>query len=189
MTARGFTLIEVLIAITVASLVLVLISQTQRLGLRAVARQTSLRHEGADLRAAAASIREVLAHMDPGTRARPFSPLASQTRIVLRTRLPAAARRDGLAGAGGAVTAELVVSGKTLLLRFQEPEAAPIVLARDVAGLELSYRGGDGPDIWRSTWAIEGNPRLVRARIIPADPGHAPWPAIIVAPLRLAPVD
>lgn len=191
--SAGFTLIEVLVGMSVASLVLVLMGQTQRLGLRSVARQAGVIREGKALRTAESTIHSVLAHMDPGTRANPLTPRAGENGILLRTRLPNSVLAGDRGQNGVPVTAELLARDGRLVLRWSPllpgvaTDTREVLLAQGVARLEMGYRGAGGT--WMPVWPGPGNPWLVRARLVWADPDQRAWPPFVVAPLRPRPRD
>ena len=192
--AHGFTLIEVLAALTVASMVLLLIGQMQRLGIGAIARQADLMHNGRDLRQADDLIRQALNHMDPGTRARPEVPRGTGSRILFKTRHPGLAQGGGDTDGDPPTVCELAVDDEQrLILRCAASGSAAarrdMRLAQGVAALELRYTGGENQAVWLATWAGPGNPRLIRARVIWTNPNRRPWPAIVVSPPLLEPGD
>ena len=182
--AGGFTLIEVLAALAVASMVLLLIGQMQRFGIDAIARQTGLMHDGRALRQADDLIRQALIHMDPGTRAQPEAARGGGSHILFRTNWPADA--SALCELG-------IDDSRRLMLRCAPPGPNPvwrdIALAQGVARLELRYRGDAAPADWLAAWNGPGNPRLVRIAVAWTDPARRPWPAMIASPLRLEPAD
>ncbi len=188
MSDRGFTLLEVLVALVVLGFLMVGLSQGVRFGLTAWGAQARMIDAGGDLDAVDRTLRGLIARIDPGTRADPPMIAGDPTRFTFSSVLPEAL---------GAREADLLVAmnpDHRLLLRWTphlhakrtRPPPAPQTeeLLRGIAGLEFAYRGSGG---WVRSWNAADLPALVRIRVVfPAgDPRH--WPDIVAAPLRSRP--
>jgi general secretion pathway protein J len=186
----GFTLLEVLVALTVLGFLMVGLTQGVRFGLLAWDRQSRITDARMELDALDRLLRRVIEQMDPGTRRDPPVIEGATGSIAFRTDLGPAAGALGvrdaearLAVAGG----QLVLSWRPHLraIRFGPPPAPDTtVLLRGVAALEIAYWGEGG---WQSNWAERRLPALVRLRLRFAEGDRRRWPDIVAAPLREAP--
>ena len=186
--AAGFTLIEILIALAVLSLVLVMLAQGSRAGLRALdAYHRAAQTEGGIVPVEQA-LRRMIERMEPGVYPSPPAVLGTARSLVFTTELPDAA-------AGGALTADarLEASNGQLVLLWTPhahgvPFSAPPTIRRDVlldgiVTLDLTYAAKGDTGSWQTTWTRPVLPGLVRLRLIPSD-GSRPWPPIIIRPAR-----
>jgi general secretion pathway protein J len=185
MTRRGFTLLEVLIAIVVLGLVIVLLDQGVAFGVRAAATQQRTEATHGDLEAVDRAIRQLIAQADPGIAPAPplFRGLSGSLALV--TLLPTGAEPER-------VDALLFHAGDDLRLRWTRrrhvlpfgPPPAPQerVLLTGVSGLALAYSDGS---TWVSSWTALRLPALIRVTLKFDDPRRR-WPPIEVAPVREA---
>jgi general secretion pathway protein J len=194
---RGFTLLELLVALVVLGLLLVTLTQGLRLGVRARQIDAGMQAGAADLEATARVLRQLIARAapgDPSTQDAAFIGTAHAASFL--TTLPA--------GFGSAATSEADVSlgvgaGHQLELRWRPhyrrwiatpppPQAA--ALLDGVERLDLSFwqkRPGSSGGSWVSAWAEPDLPGLVRVHLVFPSGDRRRWPDIIVGPMREAP--
>jgi general secretion pathway protein J len=182
---RGFTLLELLVALGLLGMLMVLLAATLGLGVRgwAARGEQTVRH--ADLDPVRTSLAELVAtgrliHGDPG-------------RLRLVARLPRSAKDDTLKEIVVEVEAGRLVLRHAPFVRGRtaEAQAVTVELARGIAGLDAAFfqgpsaetSGEDRPLGWRAAWALaDGIPRLVRLRLVlPAGDPRA-WPDLVVEP-------
>lgn len=190
----GFTLLEILVALTVLGFILLGLGQGLRFGLSAWSTQARTIAARDELGAAERLLRAVVARIEPNAPGEPplFRGLPGAMRF--RTRLPLAAE----ALAFRAVDAALGVDEqRRLVLRLlpnpgaqADPATRPVVvetLLNGVDRLELAYwrpARRDAPGAWMREWSDPALPALVRLRIafLAGDRRH--WPDIVAAPVR-----
>ena len=191
----GFTLLEVLVALTVLGFLMLGLTQGVRFGLLAWDRQSRLIATRGELDAIDRVLRRLIEHMDPGTQRDPPRIIGTARGLEFATDLGPAAGPLGAREADAA----LLVEGGRLLLRWRPrlhglrsgppPPPTETELLRGVEALELAYWGpaGDGPAAWRPEWRERGLPQLVRLRLRFGDGAARQWPDIVVAPRREQP--
>lgn len=190
---RGFSLLEVLVALTVLGFLVVGLNSAARFGL--VAWHT----EGRDLRVRGdldpveRTLRGLVEAMDPGTEIDPPLIQATAHALSFTTDMPVA---GGIGPARRADVALLVDASRHLILRWsahvhvdRHGVAAPVqetVLLDGVRRIDLAYWASEGTG-WADSWSRPGLPSLVRIHLAMAehDPRH--WPDIVVAPMRVQP--
>lgn len=182
---RGFTLLELLVALVVFGFILAGLSQGVRFGLNAWDRQARIVDARGNLDAVDRTLRTLVARLDPAS--------------VLGGRPHAMAFTSELPEMVAVTTRQadvllLVDSRHRLVLRWLShlhaerfgPLPAPHeeVLANGVDRLDLAYWGRDEASGWVQIWNDNDPPALIRIRLIfPAgDPRH--WPDIVVATIR-----
>lgn len=184
---RGFTLLELLIAVAVLGLVIVLLDQGVAFGLRATATQQQTQDRHGDLDAVDRALRQLIAQADPGSFPEPPPFRGTQSSVTLVSELPIAAT-----GGRERVDAELLAAGDQLRLRWTRrrhvtpfgpaPRPQELVLLTGVRALDLSYFDGK---TWNTAWSGDRLPLLVRATLRFTDDRRR-WPPIEVAPAREA---
>jgi general secretion pathway protein J len=196
----GFTLLEMLIALTVLGLLIVGLNQGVRTGLRVWTKQDQQSAEVAELGTTARLLRMLLSGIPlaPSANASPgSSPLAI---AIDGTGNGLAFVADLPSGLGMLRRSDIVLSvtGDRLVLRWKtrRPELANTAqawndtdLLHGVAGVQFAYYGPPAPGLptaWLTQWDGPAIPELIRVRLTftQGDPRH--WPDLIVAP-RLAP--
>ena len=185
---RGFTLLEVLVVLTVLGLLLAGLSQGVHFGLLAWGTEVRLAGGNDDFNTLDATVRHLIEGANPGDDldSAPFVGSIDELKCV--TTLPSAA--DPTASRS-MVASLLVDTDHRLVLRWRPyihalrlhgpPPPTETELLRGVSRIELSYwrpRGG-----WISVWRSDVLPTLVRIRLrFPdGDPRH--WPDIVAAPI------
>lgn len=191
MISRGFTLLEVLVALTVLGLILAGLGQGAAFGLRAWGTQAAAVNAYADLDGADRIIRQLVAQMDPGMDGDP--PVsAGPASLAFRTNLGAAAAALGVYDADIALLADhgnLVMRWTPALHGARigpPPPPQTVLLAPGVARVDFAYWQPDGGGSWQSVWRGEGLPPLVRIRLVPT--GRRRWPDIVAPPMRSRPL-
>lgn len=188
---RGFTLLEMLVALAVLGLLLGLLAGGVHLGLRAWQAQARVLGAEGYLDATDRVLRTLVTQMDPGSARVPPILLGSRNRLLFTAPLPDGAAPVASPLANILLTAE---AGHGLVLRWipyrHEPHFGPppvpqeVQLLPGVQGLDLAYWPRTAPWVWHRAWAGPGLPGLVRIRLrfAPDAPEH--WPEIVVAPMR-----
>lgn len=198
----GFTLVEVVVALLLVSLVMLGLTTALHTFGETGARLDVHRHDAEDMRLVSAFLRQSFA--DASARRLPLGPDGGLrpgfvgTPDVVEWLAPMPARQ----GVGGLHRLRLSVSelrtsageDRRLVLQFvpfvvaerdidwtAEPEH---VLVPGLAAFSIRYLGSEGS--WKETWAVPGLPRGVRLRIANA---AGPWPELVagVRAARVAP--
>jgi len=94
--AAGFTLLEILVALVVLGFLMVGLSQGVRFGLTAWGMQERLINQRGDLDAVDRALRQLVARMDPGTRADPPRVTGTQAEFAFTAALPLIAAAEPL---------------------------------------------------------------------------------------------
>lgn len=185
---RGFTLLEVLVALAVLGLLLGLLGSFLHLGLRAWRTETRVRVARADLDAVDRTLRGLLTTMDAGSVSVPPLLQGGADRLAFSAKLPEGAGMDGEADWLLAVDA-----AHRLVLRWTPhrhvrplgppPPAAQATLLEGVERLDLAYWPRLPPWGWRTAWSGPGLPGLVRVRVRFPEGDARHWPDIVAAPL------
>jgi general secretion pathway protein J len=186
---RGFTLLELLVALAVFGFLLAGLSQGLDFGLRVWGRELRAAGTDDDLATLDSTLRRLIEGMDPGDDLDPAPLSGSRNQLDCLT---------VLSSAGGPLPGQrmravlLVRSDHRLVLRWQpSPRATPTgrppppaetELLAGVASIELAYMRPGGN--WQNGWRGADLPALVRVQIKfpPRDPRD--WPDIVAAPLR-----
>ena len=193
---RGFTLLEVLVALVVLGLVLAGIAGGVQFGQRAADMQARSIASHADMGAVDRLLRHLVAAMDPGTVNEPPRISGGPSALGFTTELGAAAAglEQGEADVGIGVDAEhrLVLRWVPALhaVRFgPAPPPRTSVLLDGVARVEFAYwaRGEGGAGQWLASWTQTGIPPLVRIRLHMVAEPRRTWPDIIAPTLRIQP--
>ena len=191
---HGFTLLEVLIALVLFSLLLVMLYGALFSGARSVRAGDVQARENDDKRLALSFIRRVTGETVPM-----FQVDRQGTRVMFRgdnsslqfiSRLPAHYAGSGL------YLLEFEAQDEELLLRhtpldrekgmFEEDvfmDAEAISLLGDIEAIDLDYYGREAPGAepaWHNAWDNNAQlPELVRFRFIAGEPGS--WPPLVIA--------
>ena len=200
MHERGFTLLELLVALTVLSLLVIGLNGGIQTGLglwRAQARQVeSVADTGPAIRALRALLDGI--PTAPPANADRGSPLAiafhgTADRLDFVGDLPS--------GLGLTRRAEitLALKGDRLVLSWvphrrdlagTAQPASDVELLRRVAGLQFAYFGASAPGSppgWLARWDAPALPALIRVQLSFPNPDNRHWPDLIVAPHLAAP--
>jgi len=195
---RGFTLLELLVALTVFGLLMVGLSQGLRTGFALWRGQTQRLSEDSELDSSARVLRQLLTDI----------PTILRNGVVLPGMGPAAIGMNGTAdslafvgdlptGLGTIRRADMRIElrGDRLLLRWTphrhevavEPRPPPqeTELLRGVARLDIAYWGRPSigqPAIWLDSWHGPALPQLIRLRLQFPSGDPRRWPDLIVAP-------
>ncbi|MGH6899269.1 MAG: prepilin-type N-terminal cleavage/methylation domain-containing protein [Geminicoccaceae bacterium] len=202
-SSAGFTLLELLIAITLLGLLMAALFGGLRLGARAWERSEQRLDQSTRLQVVQNFVRERLAQAYPlstedetGRLRLAFEGDGDSLRFV--TLMPA------YLGTG---FAELVLAiddrsdAKDLVVRWRPFELPPQlddedepqikVLLDDIEALEIAYFGAldrGAPALWHEQWqGVMALPELVRLRVVFAEDDRRYWPDLIVRPVTDAP--
>jgi general secretion pathway protein J len=193
MSARkqaGFTLLEVLVALAVFSMLMVGLVQGLRLGVNAWQAQARTMAGRGDVEATDRTLRTLIERMDPGgVSGRPATFKGTSHSLIFTTTLPQAA--DMMVTRNAVVTLAVDEKNQLQLLwlpnyRYRIGPAPPpgrITLMRDVDHLEMSY-WHDAHAGWQSEWGGVTLPRLVRIRMVFTPGSGQHGYDIVVMPMR-----
>jgi general secretion pathway protein J len=198
----GFTLLEMLVAMSLLGLVMAMIFGGLRLGLRVWETGEKRSEERAEIAVAQRFLRAVIARAHPMIRAgrrnvRLVAFAGKPSRMEIATLLPPHLGPGGfshviveIAGEGDKRRLEIRFApisrdddGQAELAGAEDSE--PTLLIRDIERAEMSYYGarrrGEDPE-WRDTWRdAEILPRLIRLRLSFSDGDRRTWPDLVIA--------
>jgi len=192
----GFSLLEVLVALTVLGFLMVGLNQGVRTGLSLLTMQSRQVATTADLDATARVLRKLLTAI-PVSPAVVLNPGAGPLAISFNgTAGELSFVGDLPTGLGGTRLADITLSarGGRLVLAWAPhrhevataaPEAAETELLRGITHLELAYWGAGAPNVppgWLARWEEKSLPPLIRIQVSFAKADPRQWPAMIVAP-------
>lgn len=200
-SSAGFTLLELLIAITLLGLLMAALFGGLRLGARAWDRSEERLDQSARLQAVQNFLRDRLAQAYPlyaddesGRLRLGFEGDGAEVRFV--TLMP---EYLGTGFAELVLAVEERPDAKDLVVRWRHFELAPLeeaepqikVLLEDIEALEIAYFGAlarGEPAMWHEQW-LEGSalPQLVRLRVLFFEDDRRYWPDLIVRPMTDAP--
>lgn len=177
----GFTLLELLVALTVLGFLLAGLAQGVHFGQLAWASEGHLSRDNDEFDAVDNTLRHLIEAMDPGDDTDPAPFVGNGNSLSCITKLPPVQR----------IQATLLVDNHhRLVLRWRPylramrlgppPPPTDTELLRGVSRIELAFWHGGS---WVQDWHSTDLPTLVRIRLVfPAsDPRH--WPDIVAAPL------
>jgi general secretion pathway protein J len=180
-TDRGFTLLELLIALAVLGLIIALLTSGTRYASRAWQTQETQVDRENDLLALQTVLRAMIASGSA------FQ--GSSGSLAFTGTMPRGLQQSGL------FDMQLTTSGDRLVLAWAphlRPGATPkptteTELARGVVGLDLSYFVADDahpPGVWSAVTKDQKHPpSLVRLGILLPDGDHRSWPPLVIAPM------
>ena len=188
---RGFTLMEVLVALVVLGILMAGLGQGMRLGMAAWTRQAALVDRTADLDAVDRTIRDLLANATTGAIHGRNDFAGTADAVTFDGVLPLA-----VSTGGRRAKITLKLDGQhRLMLHWEsmlidpntgQPASGDAVVVEHVDGIVLSYwqGGGGGSDAgWKDRWNLAAPPALIRLRLIFAKGDQRRWPDMVVAPL------
>jgi prepilin-type N-terminal cleavage/methylation domain-containing protein len=186
---RGFTLLEVLVALAVLGLLAVALSQGVHFGVLAWRDEARRSVTADDLATLDGTLRRLIEGIDPGDDLDPAPVTATRDRLECITRLVGV---DGPVPARRMQAVLLVDRNHRLVLRWRQyPRATRIgdplpltetELLRGISRIELAFQREDGR--WLGTWQSPDPPALVRIRLRFEPNDTQRWPDIVAAPRR-----
>jgi general secretion pathway protein J len=191
----GFTLLELLVALTVLSLLLIGLMQGSHLVLLGWDRQTRLVARNEDLDAVDRILRRLIVQARPGSDQEPLVFVGTAHSVTFTSVMPLPA--------GGFPTrhadVELHVDAAHRLVLVWRPHFHAVRLGRPppavtteilpgIERLELAYWPPTQAGGWTPNWHDKMPPRLVRIQIVFSDTGRSHWPDITVAPILAPPI-
>ena len=187
---RGFTLLELLVALVVLGFILAGLTQGVRYGLRATDTQARTLAERSELDAVDRALRRLIEQMDPGSGRDGATVRGGIGQLVFVSELPAASglptrRADIAVGVDGARRLVLRATPRPAGKPFGPPPLPlETELLRGVDHIEFAYWPRSQAAQWASSWNARELPLLVRLRVVfpPGDRRH--WPDIIASPRR-----
>jgi general secretion pathway protein J len=193
MSARGqagFTLLEILVALVVFSLLMMGLVQGLRVGVNAWQAQARTLADRGDMEAADRTLRALIERMDPGgVSGRPAIFKATSHSLVFTTTLPQAA--DTMVTRAALVTLAVDERNQLQLLwqpnyRYPigpAPQPGSVTLMRDVDHLEMAY-WHDPKAGWQSEWGGVVLPKLIRIRMVFTRASGRHGYDIVIMPMR-----
>jgi general secretion pathway protein J len=189
----GFTLIEMLVALTLLTLAAGLMFEGLGSGQRLWAGEAARTARGESVEAAQATLRARLEQLRPATRyagAAIFVDIDGSDRRLAFIAPPADAQRPAAARRYQLIlneAGELVLSSAPGQVDAADgADYTDQVLLRDVGGLDISYYGPDasgGAAQWRSDWSQRATPpQLVKVALAFRPGDRRVWPELIVHP-------
>jgi len=186
---RGFTLMEVLVALVVLGILMAGLGQGVRLGLAAWTRQAALVDRTADLDAVDRTLRGLLTSATSGAIHGRKDFVGVVDSVTFDGILP-------LAVATGSRRAKITLKldgAHRLMLHWDSalidpntnaPASGDALVVDHLDRIAFAYwqTGGEAPG-WRDRWTQVAVPTLIRLRLIFAKGDRRHWPDIIVAPL------
>lgn len=186
---RGFTLMEVLVALVVLGILMAGLSQGLRLGMAAWTRQAFLVDETADLDSFDRTVRGLLASATTGAAHGRNDFTGASDSVTFDGLLP-------LAVANGSRRAKITLNldGRHRLMlhwesalidpNTQGPASGDAVIVEHLDAITFAYwqAGGDTPG-WRDRWTLVAPPALIRLHLGFAKEDRRHWPDMVVAPL------
>ena len=190
--ARGFTLLEILVALVVLGFLLAGLAQGTRFGVQAWAMQTRTLARQSDMDDTYRVLRELIQGADPGELNQNAALVGTQHTLLLQTRLPAGASFDGISEAQVSLGVE---ADHRFVLRAEPhphaerlaplPPALQSTLLDGVDHVDFSYyRSAQKPTGWTTSWQDADPPALIRLHIAFRHDKERHWPDLIAAPLR-----
>lgn len=190
---RGFTLLEILVALVVLGFLLAGLTQGIRFGFHAWGAQSRDVAISETLATAERVLRQMIVQMDPGGLAKPPDIVGGSSAISFVTILPMAAagwgtrRADVWLGLNSGHDLVLRWTPHRHIIRFEPaPEPTRSVLVPGLDHIEISY-WDPKQGAWASNWRQQYLPAAVRIRLsFPQGDRHR-WPDIVVATARERP--
>ena len=192
---KGFTLLELLVALVVLGFLMVGLTQGIKLGLGAWDRQGTSLQSRAELDATDRVIRALLTRIDPGNGRSQLKIEGKASQFDFRSELPSAVATE----TRRAEMSLLVDPQNRLILRwkpyFHEAELGPeapstdTVLLDHVASITFSYWLGEEAaepgqtEGWVNEWSTAFIPPLIKLHVSFPPGDNRRWPDMIVAPL------
>jgi general secretion pathway protein J len=187
---RGFTLLELLVALVVLGFILAGLTQGVRYGLRATDTQARTLAERSELDAVDRAVRRLIEQMDPGSARDGALVRGGVGQLVFVSELPAASglptrRADIALGVDGARRLVLRATPRPAGRPFgPPPPPLETELLRDVDHIEFAYWPRGPAAQWTSSWTARDLPLLVRLRVVFPTGDRRHWPDIIASPRR-----
>jgi general secretion pathway protein J len=189
----GFTLLEVVAALTVLGLILVALSLGLRFGQQARRIQTADVAVANNVGPVDATLRSLIERAWPGATGTEAHFVGSARIVSFRTQMPEALvsgrARDADVTIGVDRAQQLYVDWLAWYRNWivAKPRPARIALLSGVDHIELSYWDPTlnlPPGEWVTAWEGTSVPKLLRIRIVFLAGSHARWPDIVVATAR-----
>jgi prepilin-type N-terminal cleavage/methylation domain-containing protein len=185
----GFSLIELIVALAIASLVSSLLLGGYVFASRAWNRTAALSDETSEIFAAQSVLRRAFAGLSLDSAKVQFTGNAQTLGFVSLFALPGAAPEPTQIG----VTLDPCAQGTCLDLVLSRPQWAAgdretlvrAPLLRGIQDLAIAYHAAGGNADWRSDWPTDaGAPALVRIMVRLKDAHARAWPTLYLAPPR-----
>jgi general secretion pathway protein J len=184
----GFTLVEVLVALTVFALLVVGLSNGMQLGLTAWRQQQRMLDASGDLDTAERTLRGLIRQIEPSPRTGPPTIDGSANNFAFTSVLPMAVSDVGTRRADMVLRVD---DRHRLVLRWSPhfhnkmfgapPAASDTVILEGVLAVTFGYWDGEA---WHENWLGRAPPALLRISLRFAADDPRRWPKMIIAPLR-----
>lgn len=186
---RGFTLVEILVALVVLGILMAGLGQGMRLGMAAWTRQAALVDRTADLDAVDRTIRDLLTNATTGAIHGRNDFSGTVDGVTFDGVLPLA-----VSTGGRRAKITLKLDGQhRLMLHWEsmlidpntgQPASGDAVVVDHLDGIAFAYWLPGGSDAgWKDRWNLAAPPALIRLRLIFAKGDQRHWPDMVVAPL------
>lgn len=143
--------------------------------------------QDADLDAIDRMLRHLIEQASPGSEWEPLLFVGTPHAVTFTSRMPATSapgRTDVELAVDAAHRLVLVSTPHLHAIRTGQPaKALTTEILQGIERLDLAYWPAGQNHGWSPAWHDEAPPRLVRIRIVFADPNHPPWPDIVAAPM------
>ncbi|MGE3622855.1 MAG: prepilin-type N-terminal cleavage/methylation domain-containing protein [Bdellovibrionales bacterium] len=186
----GFTLLELMVAITVLGLLMGLLYANLKAGTQAWLRSESHFFGSNEVRYAQAALRRLLGTAYPSRNKGNIVDFAG-TENSIGFLAPASVNDTGrsriaIGLAGEGAKSELIMSAVPELARAGAVNPSTTILLRNIRSASFAYFGRDAPDAppsWRREWINRRSlPKLIRMELQFDDTDTRMWPVLIVAP-------
>ena len=181
----GFTLLEIVVAVTVFAVLLLTLARGTQFGLAAFDRQDRMSSTAGRLEAVDGLLRRLLTELDPGTQVDGSTVTGTPHGLAFRAPLP-------IGDSPAMADLRLSVDAEHRLVLFwlpyrhvirtgPAPKPEEAVLLDKVERIDVDY-WNDGA--WHPRWEDRSPPQLIRIRIVFPDGDPRRWPDIVAAPMR-----
>lgn len=186
---RGFTLLEVLVALVVLAFLMAGLAQGVQFGVRAWNTEVAAAGRSAELSTTDRILRRLVSAMEPPSDSDEKSMSGTPEAMRFTADLPKGAPTGPLRTA--AITLMVDDQHRLILRWVPKPHAALLgpppgshdsILMTGVQTLTLSYRRVTG--VWTGQWDRNDLPMLIRIHLIFTKPAARHWPDILIAPMR-----
>ena len=190
--SRGFTLVEILVALVLMAFVSLLIMQALRVGQRAYAAGVKGDNDASELISAQQLLRRLIESADPG--AAVYGGMAwghltgSQSELAFAAPAPGTFSgvfwyRLFLAYDAGTDRQDLILQWCLAPQLCSNSSHSNEILVRDVLKIDIAYASRETPSQWQSQWQASAMPSKIRLRLEYGEADRRHWPELVISPL------